>query len=140
MRKLTVSSGIGSPAPGYISCGRAPSRCGAAVVAIGPVLPRLIQFGVWLALADSLSTWAGIRLGVRETSPVMLSLIRTLGLVDALALRAAIGTAVFALAWLTLARWRGRPRKALLAVTVFGVAWTAFVVVNNLTTIALAIR
>jgi hypothetical protein len=106
----------------------------------GPVLPRLIQFGVWLALADSLSTWAGIRLGVRETSPVMLSLIRTLGLVNALALRAAIGTAVFALAWLTLARWRGRPRKALLAVTVFGVAWTAFVVVNNLTTIAFAIR
>jgi hypothetical protein len=106
----------------------------------GPITPRLIQFGVWLALADSLSTWAGIKLGVQETSPFMVHLIGSVGLVNALALRAAIGTAVFALAWLALRRWQGRPRKALIAVTAFGVVWTALIVANNVTTIALAAR
>ena len=106
----------------------------------GPVMPRLIQFGVWLALADSLTTWAGVRLGVHESSPIMIRLIGAVGLVNALALRAAIGTAVFALAWMTLRRWHGRPRKALIVVTAFGVLWTALIVANNLTTIALAAR
>ena len=59
---------------------------------------------------------------------------------DALALRTAIGTAVFALAWMTLRRWQGRPRKALIVVTAFGVVWTALIVASNVTTIALAAR